>query len=135
MRPRMGQRWMYWPILRMTAASALRARYASFNQVAFDTHDVNEKGIIGGATTAADLAFARSKNMRTFATVSNFAGGDFTSSIAHAIITSPAITQTFIEGMLKVLAMGGPYTGINVDFESVPAWRMIARRLRVSSRL
>jgi spore germination protein len=40
--------------------------------------------------------------------------------VAHAILTTPAYTQTFLDGMLAKLKLGH-YQGINIDFESISA--------------
>ncbi len=58
--------------------------------------------------------------MTTFATVSNYAGSDFSPKVAHAILTSPAYTRAFIDGMLAKLKLG-QYAGLNIDFESITA--------------
>ncbi len=55
-----------------------------------------------------------------FATVSNYAGSDFNAHVAHAVLTTPAYTQTFLDGMLAKLKLGH-YEGINIDFESISA--------------
>ena len=101
-------------------SAALHAHAAYMNQVAMDLVSVNEKGVVDGAVPLADLEFARSKGMAAFATVSNYAGSDFNAQVAHSILTTPAYTQTFIDGMLAKLALGH-YRGINIDFESLTA--------------
>ena len=85
-----------------------------------DLCSVDEKGVVSGAVPQSDLAFARSKGMTAFATVSNYAGSDFNAGLAHSILTTPAYTQTFIAGMLAKLKLG-QYRGINIDFESITA--------------
>lgn len=101
-------------------SAALHAHAAYINQVAMDLCSVTDKGVVSGAVPLNDLAFARSKGMATFATVSNYAGSDFNAQVAHSILTTPAYTQTFVDGMLVKLKLG-QYRGINIDFESLTA--------------
>ena len=103
-----------------TSPRALKLRHGFFNQLATDSYSVNREGKIAGNVPPADLAFAQSQKMQTFATISNYAGSDFNAGVAHAIITSPAITQAFINGTTKLLA-SAHYTGLNLDFESITA--------------
>jgi spore germination protein len=98
--------------------AALMAHCHYFNQVATDVFDTDEKGKISGRMRQDDLDFIRSKNMPVYATVSNYGGGDFSPSIAHAIIASPEVTQAFLDAMTQKLAQYH-YTGINIDFESL----------------
>jgi spore germination protein YaaH len=100
------------------APDALRARFHYFNQLAVDVYTADANGNVRGKTPEADLAFAQSKGLPTYATVSNYAGHDFNAGIAHSIITSQDHTRQFIVQMLGKLAEGH-YRGINVDFESV----------------
>ena len=102
------------------SSAALHARQMYFNQVAADTYSVDSLGAVSGTYFASDMALARSAGMQTFATVSNFADGDFNAAIVHSIVHSVAYIQKFIEQVTKKLA-AGHYTGLNVDFEAVPS--------------
>src|ERR1700761_4476787 len=66
------------------SSPAFHARYAFFNQLATDCYDVDRAGKIHGHVPKDDLAFAQAQKMPVYATVSNFAGGDFNADIAHA---------------------------------------------------
>jgi spore germination protein YaaH len=101
------------------SSASLHARYADFDQLASDTYSVNGLGAVFGRTFTTDLAFARTKNIATFATVSNYTT-DFIPAIAHSIITSTKHTQSVITASLGKLKLGH-YRGLNVDFEGVPA--------------
>ena len=103
-----------------TSPRSLKTYHGFFNQMATDCYSVGRAGKIAGTVPPGDLAFARSQKMQTFATISNYAGSDFNADIAHAIMTSPAVTQTFIDNVTKLLA-ASHYTGLNLDFESIPA--------------
>jgi spore germination protein len=102
------------------SSQALRSRFAFFNQLATDCFHFTREGKITGRLPAADVAFARAQKMQTFATVSNYAGTDFSADLAHALITSPTATRTFLAGAEKILATG-KYTGLNLDIESITA--------------
>jgi spore germination protein YaaH len=101
------------------SAAALKKRFAFFNQVSFDTLSVDDHGVVSGKNPRQLLAFAQSKNMATYAAISNFAGNDFSGPIAHSILHSAEATNAFIAGMIDQLNRGH-YTGINVDFEAIP---------------
>ena len=101
------------------SGDALQAFASYIDQVPTDTFAINARGKISGSAPVAALAFARSKGMQTFATVSNFGASDFVPAIAHAIVNSPAIRAKAIRNMLAIVQTYG-YSGINVDFESVP---------------
>ena len=101
------------------SSGALRTECASFNEIASDTYSVNTLGVVTGTTVTTDLAFAQQHGMNTFATVSNYGRTDFSPGIGNAVIRSATSTKRFISGMLKILA-AGKYTGINIDFESIP---------------
>lgn len=98
---------------------SLRAFASYLNQIPTDTFAINAKGKISGSAPVGALAFARSKGMQTFATVSNFGKSDFGPFIAHNIVNHPAIRAKAIRNMLAVVETYG-YSGINVDFEAVP---------------
>ncbi|MBI1741036.1 MAG: spore protein O [Candidatus Koribacter versatilis] len=92
--------------------------YASYlNQIPTDSFAIERKGNIRGAAPAEVLAFARSRGMQTFATVSNYLSG-YRSGIAHTILNDPAIRATAIRNMLAVVQTNG-YSGINIDFEAI----------------
>jgi len=98
---------------------SLRAFASYLNQIPTDTFAINSKGKVSGTAPVGALAFARSKGMQTFATVSNFGKTDFVPFIAHNIVNHPAVRANAIRNMLAVVKTYG-YSGINVDFESVP---------------
>ena len=108
----------YYASSERNSPAALTARFAYFNQVATDVFDTDDQGRISGRMRQNDLDFIHAKNLPVFACVSNYGVGDFSPSIAHAIITSPDITKAFLDAMTQKLA-AGKYTGINIDFESL----------------
>jgi spore germination protein len=103
-----------------SCSEALHAHAAYMNQVAMDLCSVTDKGVVSGAVPVPDIDFAHAHHMAAFATVSNYSGSDFNAQVAHAILTTPAFTQTFLDGMLAKLKLGH-YQGINIDFESISA--------------
>jgi spore germination protein YaaH len=101
------------------SGSALHAFYQSINQMPTDTFGVDIHGKVSGTAPADALAFAQSKGMLTFATISNFAATDFDPKIAHSVITVPARKARFIAGALQII-QASHYSGVNIDFEAVP---------------
>jgi spore germination protein len=101
------------------SGDALQSFASYIDQLPTDTFAIDAKGKTSGTAPVAALVFARSKGMQTFATVSNFGASDFVPAIAHAIVNSPNIRAKAIRNMLATVRTYG-YSGINVDFESVP---------------
>jgi spore germination protein YaaH len=98
---------------------ALHAFFSHLQQLPTDTFAIDKKGTVSGTVPSAALAFARSKGLQTFATVSNFGQTDFVPAIAHAIVTNKTTRAAAIQNMLAVVQANG-YTGLNIDFEAVP---------------
>jgi spore germination protein len=94
--------------------------YASYlNQIPTDTFAIDREGNVFGTPPMAALAFAQSRGMQTFATVSNFGKSDFVPAIADKILNHSTIRAKAIQNMLTVLRTYG-YSGVNIDFEAVP---------------
>lgn len=97
---------------------SLTAFYSYMNQMSTDTFAVDVQGAVGGNAPAPALQFAKSKGMKTFATVSNFDAVGFDAKITHAILNESKPRAQAISQMLKLVQQWG-YTGINIDFESI----------------
>jgi len=97
---------------------SLTAFYSYMNQMPTDTFAVDGRGALRGNAPAPALQFAKSKGMKTFATVSNFDAGGFDAKITHAILNQSKPRAQAISQMLK-LVQQWDYTGINIDFESI----------------
>ena len=93
--------------------------FSDVQQLPTDVFAIDKKGRVSGTVPTAALAFARSKGIQTFATVSNFGATDFVPAIAHAIVTNKQVRAVAIQNMLTVVQANG-YTGLNIDFEAVP---------------
>jgi spore germination protein YaaH len=79
---------------------------------------VDVQGAVSGNAPAPALQFAKSKGMKTFATVSNFDAVGFDPKITHAILNESKPRAEAIRQMLKLVQQWG-YTGINIDLESI----------------
>jgi len=101
------------------SSHSLTTFYKYFDQLPTDTFNTDIHGVVSGTAPASALAFARSKHMLTFATVSNFGATDFDPKIAHAVLTRGATKKKALQGMLRIVRANG-YSGINLDYESVP---------------
>ena len=99
---------------------SLHSFYRYLTQLPTDSFAINGKGVVSGPPPSAALAFARKNGMQTFATVSNWSNSNFSSSVAHAILTHPVASTAAVQNMLSLVA-GNGYSGINLDFEAVPA--------------
>jgi spore germination protein len=91
----------------------------SLNQISTDTFGINDQGNISGNTPNDALKVARAKGMPTFAAISNFGTSDFSPHIAHLVLTNPKARARAIAGMLRLVKDSG-YSGVNIDFESIP---------------
>lgn len=101
-----------------SAYQSLTAFYSYLNQMPTDTFAVDVHGTVSGTPPVKALQFAKSKGMKTFATVSNFDAVGFDPNITHAILNDPKARAQAISQMLKLVQQSG-YTGINIDFESI----------------
>jgi spore germination protein len=122
---------------------SLVAFHSYINQLPTDTFGVNAAGKIHGNAPKAALDFAKSHSMLTFATISNFGASDFDPEIAHSILTHPAIAKQTILNLLELVQTDG-YSGINIDFESIPHgdraafnafMHAIAKKMRASGKM
>lgn len=101
------------------SAGSLHEFASYLDQIPTDTFAIDKRGNVSGGAPIPALNFARSKGMKTFATVSNFGATDFVPGIAHAILNNSAIRAKAIHNMLNVVETYD-YTGVNIDFEAVP---------------
>ena len=99
--------------------AALVQSASSLNEIATDTFGIDGQGRISGTAPKAALEVAHSKGMLAFATVSNFGKSDFSPRIAHLVLTDPQARTRAISGMLRLVREYG-YSGVNIDFESIP---------------
>jgi spore germination protein YaaH len=97
---------------------SLTAFYTYMNQMPTDTFAVDVHGTVRGTAPAQALQFAKSKDMMTFATVSNFGAIGFDPKITHAILNNSRPRTRAIHQLLALVQHWG-YTGINIDLESV----------------
>jgi spore germination protein len=97
---------------------SLAAFYGYMNQMPTDTFAVDVHGTVTGTAPTQALQFAKSKGMKTFATVSNFDAIGFDPKITHAILTESKPRTRAIHQMLTLVRHWG-YSGINIDFESI----------------
>jgi spore germination protein YaaH len=91
----------------------------SLNEIATDTFGVDDQGNVSGNVPKDALKFAHTKGMLTFAAVSNFGKTDFSPEIVHLVLTNPKARARAIGGMLRLVKESG-YSGVNIDFESIP---------------
>ena len=99
---------------------ALKADAATIDQLPTDTFVITASGAIQGTPPRRALAIAHAHGMQTFATVSNYGATDFSTPIVHKFLHSPPAINAFI-GNAKALLADSDYTGINIDFEAIPA--------------
>src|SRR6185437_9250654 len=102
------------------AIGALKADATIVEQLPTDSFLVNAQGAIGGSAPQDALNVAHAHGMQTFAVISNYGATDFSPAIAHALLNDPAAVKDFIANVLKLLLAHG-YTGVNIDFEAIPA--------------
>jgi spore germination protein YaaH len=102
------------------ALGALRADATIVRQLPTDAFDVNGAGAISGTAPQDALNVAHANGMQTFAVISNYGATDFSPAIVHALLNHPAAVKTFIANVLGLLSAHG-YSGVNIDFESIPA--------------
>jgi len=101
------------------SADSLHEFASYLDQIPTDTFAINQHGGISGTAPVSALNFARSKGMKTFATISNFGVSDFVPKVAHVIVNNSSIRAKAIQNMLDVVETYD-YSGVNIDFEAVP---------------
>lgn len=102
------------------AIRALRADASIVDQLPTDTFLVNGKGAIWGSPPQDALNIAHAHGMQTFAVISNYGATDFSPMIVHALLNDQGAVKDFIANVEKLLSAYG-YTGVNIDFEAIPA--------------
>jgi spore germination protein len=99
--------------------NALTSYYSSFTQMSTDTFNFDKKGGIVGTAPTNAINFAKSKNITTYACISNFGVSDFDPALAHAVLSSSTVKKKAIANLVALVKNNG-YKGVNVDIESVP---------------
>lgn len=66
----------------------------------------------------AVVAQARAENVSPFMVITNFQDGEFSSDLAHTILTQVTVQETLIKNVLNILRNNN-YAGLNIDFEYV----------------
>ena len=104
---------------------SLDAAFAAhaLDEIDCDWYTIDATGTVSaGPQNLALVRTARAHGVQAFATVTNRPGsrGAFTSAIARAILSSPAIQRHAVD-QLVALALDKGYDGIDIDWELVPA--------------
>jgi spore germination protein YaaH len=91
--------------------------YSSYlSAVSADVFAVTASGTIDGSTPADLLSFDITKDIHTYACISNYGENDFDSDIGHgAIVTN----KTLVIANMMNLVNNGDWEGVNVDFENL----------------
>lgn len=94
-------------------------RFRSYvNRISAGPFIVTSTGAIEGAMPSRGLQLAKSKNIKVFTTITNFANGNFDPNLAHRILTNSSLRQTTISNIVK-LVQGNDYQGVDFDFENM----------------
>ncbi len=108
-----------------TASLTDAERQSTINRIANDNYSFSADGSIQtnlSLSVEAQLQSAsRANGTAVFATVANFdANGDFSGSLAHQVLTSSAASSRLLQGLVNLAEQEGD-TGIDIDFENIPA--------------
>ncbi|WFA16919.1 glycosyl hydrolase [Paenibacillus mucilaginosus] len=91
-----------------------------FNSMSTMTFHADASGNITGTAPSSAITLAASKGIQSFAAVTNQANGAFSSSVAHAIVSDPAVRTNAVNRILSTAKANG-YQGVNIDFEDMLA--------------
>ncbi|MFN0224969.1 glycosyl hydrolase family 18 protein, partial [Paenibacillus sp. KR2-11] len=91
-----------------------------FNSMSTMTFSADAAGNVTGTAPANAITLAASKGIQSYAAVTNQANGAFSSTVAHAIVSDPAIRANTVSRILA-LAKSNGYQGVNIDFEDMLA--------------
>jgi spore germination protein YaaH len=81
---------------------------------------IDPSGKVTGNHNSEAMAAAKSRGIKTFALVHNLAGPWFNGSLAKSVLGNPLNRQRAVYNIANIVRTYG-YTGVNIDFESVPA--------------
>ncbi|TXK84372.1 glycosyl hydrolase family 18 protein [Paenibacillus sp. N3.4] len=99
--------------------NSLATNYSYLTHMSTDTFNFNSQGNIVGTTPTSAISLAKSKNITTYACISNFGTTDFDPVLAHTILTNTTVKNKAISNLVALVKNNG-YKGVNFDFESVP---------------
>lgn len=97
---------------------SLTSFHKYINTIATDTFSFNENGYIVGATPENELVYAKKKQIKTYAVISNFGETDFDAELAHIVMTDKEAKNRFIKQLISLSKENG-YSGVNIDFEAI----------------
>ncbi|UKS27605.1 glycosyl hydrolase family 18 protein [Paenibacillus sp. HWE-109] len=99
--------------------NSLTTNYSYITHVSTDSFNFNSEGNIVGTIPTTAIAFTKSKNITTYACISNYGPNDFDADLAHTILTNPTIRNKAMANLIALVKNNG-YKGVNFDFEAVP---------------
>ncbi|WP_426451744.1 glycosyl hydrolase family 18 protein [Paenibacillus sp. S-38] len=91
-----------------------------FNSMSTMTFNADATGNVTGTAPSSAITLAASKGIQSFAAVTNQANGAFSSTVAHAIVSDPAVRANAVNRILSTAKANG-YQGVNIDFEDMLA--------------
>ena len=98
--------------------ASLKAEANILNIVAADRFAVAADGSLSGHLPGIVFKQAHDHHIAVLATVSNYAGNDFSAAIARAILTPGRAQNAALASIARLMTHG--YAGLNLDFEAVP---------------
>jgi len=82
------------------------------------SYRITADGNLTQLSDTAILEVAKSENVAPLLTITNFGNRTFDSDLAHTLLTSSTLQDTFLTNLLNIMKSKG-YRGINIDFEYV----------------
>ncbi|MGI6603917.1 MAG: LysM peptidoglycan-binding domain-containing protein [Firmicutes bacterium] len=93
----------------------------NISTIAAFAYNINWDGSLSGRPFTELKTAARKADKPVLALVHNItAGGNFDRDLVHAVLTNRALRKTTVQNISKLVQEGG-YSGVNIDFENVPA--------------
>ncbi|HWO76603.1 MAG TPA: glycosyl hydrolase family 18 protein [Bacillus sp. (in: firmicutes)] len=108
------------PIDPKAAVSEVNNVGKHLSYVAFFSYRANSDGSLIPLNDEAALSATRKAGSAPMMVVTNFAEGNFSPDIAHAIFTDKAASKRFIQNVIQTMKDKG-YKALNIDFEHIRA--------------
>jgi len=96
------------------------ANLDTITSVASFSFHMDAHGNISGNHDANLFQLAKTRGIETLAVVTNIQGSNFNSKNIHSMLTDKTARSRAVNGILRLVQEKG-YSGVNIDFEGVPA--------------
>lgn len=102
------------------ALQSFTGNIGTITTVAPFSYRIDRDGNLHGQTNTELLKIARNNGVKTLAVITNIQGANFNRSLISSMLRSKTARKNTVNNILNLLQKYN-YTGVNIDFENVPA--------------